>query len=119
MKILITGGAGYIGAITNRYLHNLGHDTVVFDNLTTGHKNAVGDTKLIIGDLRNAKDIEKVLAMDTFDAVIHFAALALAGESMDKPALYFENNILGGTNLLEAMRKAGCKTIIFSSTCAV
>lgn len=119
MNLLITGGAGYIGSIANRYLRDLGHQTVVFDNLTTGHKVAVGDTKLIVGDLKNPGDIEKAFEVESFDAVIHFAALALAGESMDKPAEYFINNILGGTNLLEAMQKAECKTIIFSSTCAV
>ncbi len=119
MKILITGGAGYIGSITNRYLRDLGHETVVFDNLTTGHKDAVGDTKLVVGNLRYAKDIARALIGESFDAVIHFAALALAGESMEKPAEYFENNVSGGTNLLEAMRAGGCKTIIFSSTCAV
>lgn len=119
MKLLITGGAGYIGSITNRFLRDQGHTTVVFDNLTTGHKEAIGDTRLIVGDLRKPEDIEKAFSGESFDAVIHFAALALAGESMEKPAEYFENNIMGGTNLLEAMWKAGCKTIIFSSTCAV
>lgn len=119
MKFLVTGGAGYIGSITNWLLRKNGHETVIFDNLINGHKKATGDTKVIVGDLRNKKDIEEVFKNQSFDAVIHFAALALAGESMDKPYEYYHNNIDGGINLLEAMRAGGCKTIIFSSTCAV
>lgn len=119
MKFLITGGAGYIGSVTNALLRSQGHETVVFDNMGNGHKEAIADTKLIVGDLRNKGDIDKVFAEETFDAVIHFAALALAGESMEKPYEYFHNNIDGGLNLLEAMRQHGCSNIIFSSTCAV
>jgi UDP-glucose 4-epimerase len=119
MKLLITGGAGYIGSITNKILMDRGYETVVFDNLSTGHKDAVYKSKLFIGDLKNPNDLKAVFENDKFDAVIHFAALALAGESMEKPYAYYENNILGGLNLLEAMRKSDCKTIIFSSTCAV
>lgn len=119
MKFLITGGAGYIGSVTNALLKAQGHETVVFDNMTTGHKEAVGDTKLIVGDLRNKGDIEHAFSEVTFDAVIHFAALTLPGESMLKPYEYFHNNIDGGLNLLEAMRVHACKRIIFSSTCAV
>jgi UDP-glucose 4-epimerase len=119
MKFLITGGAGYIGSITNWLLKSRGHETVIFDNLMGGHREAVGDTRLIVGDLRNPEDISRVFESEKFDAVIHFAALALAGESMEKPREYFHNNIDGGLNLLEAMRKSDCRTIIFSSTCAV
>ena len=119
MKFLVTGGAGYIGSITNWLLRKNGHETVIFDNLINGHKEAVDDTKLIVGDLRNKNDIEDVFKNESFDAVIHFAALALAGESMQKPFEYYHNNIDGGLNLLEAMREGNCKTIIFSSTCAV
>jgi len=119
MNILVTGGAGYIGSITNWYLRLLGHTTTIFDNMANGHKEAIGDTPLIIGDLRNREDIASVFQKNTFDAVIHFAALALAGESMEKPYEYYHNNIIGGMNLLEAMRGSTCKTIIFSSTCAV
>lgn len=119
MKILVTGGAGYIGSVTNALLRQKGHETVVFDNLATGHKGAVGDTKLIIGDLRNREEIEAVFNGDSFDAVVHFAALSLAGESMQKPYEYYVNNIVGGLNLLEAMRANDVATIVFSSTCAV
>lgn len=119
MKFLVTGGAGYIGSITNWLLRSKGHETVVFDNMANGHKQAVGDSKLIVGDLRSKEDIQNVFKNESFDAVIHFAALAVAGESMKKPYEYFHNNIDGGLNLLEAMRLNGCQTIIFSSTCAV
>jgi UDP-glucose 4-epimerase len=119
MKFLVTGGAGYIGSITNWLLRSQGHETVIFDNMINGHKEAVKGSKLIVGDLRNPKDINAAFENGSFDAVIHFAALALAGESMQKPFEYFHNNIDGGLNLLEAMRAHACKTIIFSSTCAV
>ncbi len=119
MKVLITGGAGYIGSVTNAILREQGYETVVFDNLSLGHRKAVGDTELIVGDLRNKEDIDRVFAAGSFDAVIHFAAFSLAGESMEKPYEYFDNNLRGGLNLLEAMRQHGCPSIIFSSTCAV
>ena len=117
MRILVTGGAGYIGSITTKRLLEKGHEVVVFDNLKRGHKEAV-TTKLVVGDLLNRQDIEKGLAGEKFDAVIHFAAYALAGESMENPQMYFENNIQGGLNLLEYM-KNNIKYIVFSSTCAV
>ena len=119
MKVLITGGAGYIGSITNKLLQDQGHDTIVFDNLSRGHREAVGKTPLLVGDLTNLAEINEVFEQHRFDAVIHFAALSLAGESMEKPYEYFHNNLLGGLNLLEAMRKHDCKKIIFSSTSAV
>jgi UDP-glucose 4-epimerase len=119
MKLLITGGAGYIGSVTNRYLTQKGIETIVFDNLSTGRKQAVEGSQLVVGDLCNAAQIDAVMEKGKFDAVIHFAAMALAGESMEKPSEYYRNNILGGINLLDAMRKANCNTIIFSSTCAV
>ncbi|MEK7543846.1 MAG: UDP-glucose 4-epimerase GalE [Patescibacteria group bacterium] len=119
MKVLITGGAGYIGSVTNAILKQQGYETVVFDNLSLGHKLAVGDTKLIVGDLRNSEDIDRALASESFDAVIHFAAYSLAGESMEKPYEYYDNNLRGGLNLLEAVRLHGNPPIIFSSTSAV
>lgn len=119
MKFLVTGGAGYIGSITNWLLKKEGHETVIFDNMSNGYKSAVGDSRLIVGDLRVKEDIERVFSEEKFDAVIHFAALALAGESMQKPYDYYFNNIIGGLNLLEAMKLGNCNTIIFSSTCAV
>jgi len=117
MKILVTGGAGYIGSITAKLLGGKGHEVVVFDNLKQGHKESVS-AKLVVGDLLNSKDLE-LLKGENFDAVVHFAALALAGESMEKPFEYFQNNIQGGLNLLEFMRKSDIKKIVFSSTCAI
>lgn len=119
MKILVTGGAGYIGSITNQMLVNSGHETVVFDNLSRGHKEAVGSSPLFVGDLTNREDINAVFEKNSFDAVVHFAALTLAGESMEKPYDYYVNNVTGGLNLLEAMRNHKCQNIVFSSTCAV
>lgn len=119
MRILVTGGAGYIGSVTNVILCERGFETVVFDNLSLGHREAVGNTRLVVGDLRRKEDIEAVFANESFDGVIHFAAFSLAGESMEKPFEYYQNNLLGGLNLLEAMRKFGCRSIIFSSTSAV
>lgn len=119
MKILIIGGAGYIGSVTNAVLRDQGIETVVFDNLSLGHRTAVGDTKLIVGDLRNKVDINQALASESFDAVIHFAAFSLAGESMEKPYEYYDNNLRGALNFLEAIREHGNPSIIFSSTSAV
>jgi UDP-glucose 4-epimerase len=119
MKLLITGGAGYIGSITNEVLQKAGHETVIYDRVAC-RKSKIGiQTESIVGDLRDLISIQQVFKTHTFDAVIHFAASALAGESMQKPHEYFENNILGGLNLLDAMRESPCKTFIFSSTCAV
>src|SRR3989339_433512 len=103
MKILVAGGAGYIGRVTVKELITQGHQVVVFDNLVHGHKETV-PCKLIAGDLLNKDFIGKSLSNERFDAVIHFAAYALAGESMHEPFKYFQNNILGGLNLLEFMR---------------
>lgn len=118
MKILVTGGAGYIGSITAKALLEKGHEVVVFDNLINGHRGAVS-TELVVGDLLDKESLENGLAGKNFDGVIHFAAYALAGESMKQPYKYFQNNILGGLNLLEFMRGASIKNIVFSSTCAV
>ena len=117
MKILVTGGAGYIGSITAKNLTEKGHEVVVFDNLKRGHREAV-KCKLVVGDLLNKDDLEEGLKGEKFDAVIHFAAYALAGESMENPYMYFENNVIGGLNLLEYMKNK-IKYIVFSSTCAV
>jgi len=118
MKILVTGGAGYIGSITVKELLKKGYEVVVYDNLVYGHKEAVS-CPLIIGDLLDNEFLNKSLENENFDAVIHFAALALSGESMRNPSVYFQNNIQGGLNLLELMRKKNVGSIVFSSTCAI
>ena len=119
MKILVTGGAGYIGSICVEYLINAGHTVTIFDNLTEGHRAAVDPrATLITGDLQQRGDIETALQNVRPDAVMHFAANALVGESMTNPSKYFRNNVYGGINLLDAMHAAGCKRLVFSSTCA-
>ena len=118
MRILITGGAGYIGSITVKKLLEEGHDVVVFDNLKYGHREAVS-CKLIQGDLEDKELLFSSLEKESFDSVIHFAAYALAGDSMKNPYKYFYSNITGGLHVLEYMRFKKIQHIIFSSTCAI
>lgn len=122
--ILVTGGAGYIGSHTVINLLNANKEIVIFDNLENGHIETVntlqkiGKVEFVQGDLRNIKDIEKVFENYKIDAVVHFAAFALVGESVENPAKYYRNNTVGTLNLLDTMLKYGCKKIVFSSTCA-
>jgi UDP-glucose 4-epimerase len=116
--VLVTGGAGYIGSHMVRLLRARGERVTVFDNLSTGHEDAVGDATLEVGDLRDATRIASVLEGTTFDAVIHFAACCYVGESMLVPEKYYGNNIIGTLNLLAAMRAAGTRRLVFSSSCA-
>lgn len=119
MKILVTGGAGYIGSICVEQLLDSGHEVAVFDNLTEGHRKAVDPrAKLIIGDLQNREEIAEALQDVRPEAVMHFAANALVGESMQNPSKYFRNNVAAGINLLDAMIAVDCKRFVFSSTCA-
>jgi UDP-glucose 4-epimerase len=119
MKILVTGGAGYIGSICVEQLLDAGHTVAVFDNLSEGHRGAVDPrASLMIGDLQQRCDIEDALEKTRPDAVMHFAANALVSESMTNPSKYFRNNVHGGINLLDAMLAAGCRRLVFSSTCA-
>lgn len=120
MKILVTGGAGYIGSFMTKALLEKGSDVVVLDSLELGHRDVVDKNAAFYqGNLLNKESVSKVFDENKFDAVIHFAAYALAGESMEQPHKYFENNILGGLNLLEFMKNNGIKNIVFSSTCAI
>ncbi len=119
MKVLVTGGAGYIGSVTTEQLLDNGHDVAVFDNLERGHRAAVDPrARLIEGDLRERDQIGRALAEVRPDAVMHFAAYALVAESMTHPERYFRNNLVGGVNLAEAMLEQGVRKLVFSSTCA-
>jgi len=116
--ILITGGAGYIGSHLNKLLGGQGNGTVVFDNLVYGHREAVLQGILEIGDLADRKRLDEVFEKYEIDAVFHFAAYAYVGESVNDPAKYYNNNVANTLQLLEAMRKYGVKYLVFSSTCA-
>jgi UDP-glucose-4-epimerase GalE len=118
MRILVTGGAGYIGSHTAKLLATAGHDPVVFDDMSQGHDWAVKWGPLERGSLSDPVRLAEVFAARKVDAVVHFAAHALVGESMTDPAKYFRNNTVGTLNLLNAMHTAGVGTIVFSSTCA-
>lgn len=118
-KILVTGGAGYIGSVTVRLLQKQGYDAVVFDNLSSGRREAVVGCELVVGDLLDRAALKKVFASRKFDAVIHFAALIEVEESVEDPARYFQNNVVGGLNLLDAMVESGVPAMIFSSSATV
>ena len=118
MAILVTGGAGYIGSHINKLLAHEGYETVVFDNLIYGHREAVKWGTLIEGDLKNIDEIEAVFEKYPIEAVFHFAAYAYVGESVAEPEKYYYNNIGCTLNLLKVMRRRGCDKIIFSSSCA-
>jgi len=120
MVILITGGAGYIGSHTVKLLQNRGYDILVFDNLVYGHRDIVEKlgVSFIEGDLCDRTLLDKLFQEHNIEAVIHFAAYAYVGESVENPAKYYRNNVTYTLNLLEAMEKAGIRKIVFSSTCA-
>jgi len=119
MKIFVTGGAGYIGSICVEQLLDRGNEVVVFDNLTEGHRNAVDPRAgLVVGDLAQPESIASAIRQHRPEAVMHFAANALVGESMQNPSKYFRNNVSGGIHLLDAMVENGVKRFVFSSTCA-
>ena len=118
MNILITGGAGYIGSHTARLLHHQGHQIWAYDNLSTGHAAAVLSGRLIEGDLSDRAKLTETMRSKKIDAVVHFAASALVGESVVDPAKYYQNNIVSSCMLFEAMREAGVSRIVFSSTAA-
>ena len=119
MKILVVGGAGYIGSICTEQLLDKGHNVSIFDNLGEGHRSAVDRrAQFFEGDLQDRQKITSTIAAEKPDAVMHFAASALVGESMQNPSKYFRNNIGNGVNLLDAMMAADVKRLVFSSTCA-
>lgn len=117
-KILICGGAGYIGSHCNKMLAENGYETVVFDNLVYGHREEVKWGELVVGDLNDPVALKKLFDENDFDAVMHFAAYAYVGESVENPEKYYFNNVANTLNLLKAMREHGVNKIVFSSTCA-
>ncbi len=120
MRILVVGGAGYVGSTSVEAFVAQGHEVTVFDNLSTGHRAAVIDQAgLVTGDIHDGSQLEKVLREGGIEAVLHCAARSLVGESMSDPGLYYHNNVAGGVSLLEAMRRSGVKRLVFSSTAAV
>lgn len=116
--VLVTGGAGYIGSHACKLLKAAGHRPVVYDNLNTGWREAVKFGPLIEGDLLDRDRLREAFSEVRPDAVMHFAALSNVGESVQKPELYWRNNVAGSMNLLDAMREADVPRIVFSSTCA-
>ncbi len=118
-RILVTGGAGYIGSNTTLQLLDAGYDVVVVDSLTRGHREAVDPARLRVVDLLDTEGLLGVMNERPCQAVIHFAAYAAVGESMNVPEIYFHNNVAGSLSLLTAMLKAGIRQIVFSSTAAV
>ena len=120
MSVLVAGGAGYIGSVMVRALMDAGESPVVFDNLSAGHRRLVPkNVPFVKGDLRNFKHICATLKKHKVNAIMHFAAAALVGESMQNPLKYYDNNVLAGVLLLRAMQEAKVKKFIFSSTCAI
>jgi UDP-glucose-4-epimerase GalE len=118
-NILVTGGAGYIGSHTAKLLFRAGFNPIVFDNLVHGHKDAVKWGPFEFGDLMNRERIQEVFIKYKIDAVIHFAAHTLVGESVTNPIKYFRNNSVNTLNLLEIMSEAQVNSLVFSSTCAI
>ncbi len=118
-KVLVTGGAGYIGSHTVKELLRRGYDTVTLDNLSTGHAELVRGGEFVRADLRDIDALRQTFSKYPIDAVIHFAASCYVGESVEKPMKYYENNVLCGLNLLAAMVERKTRFIIFSSTAAV
>lgn len=119
MKILVLGGAGYIGSHAVYQLIEQNHQVVVIDNLSTGHKGALHpDATFYLGDIRDLDFLRTVFKSEQIDAVIHFAANSLVGESMEKPLMYFDNNVYGTQVVLQAMIEFDVKSIVFSSTAA-
>lgn len=116
--ILVTGGAGYIGSHTVKALRKNGFEPVIFDNFSTGHRDFVRKIPCVQGDLGNPQDLQNAFSEYPIQGVLHFAGKALVPESHRVPELYYRTNVTGGLHLLEAMKDAGVRHIIFSSTCA-
>src|SRR5688572_14485368 len=119
MRVLVTGGAGYIGSVVTEELVNDGHEVVVYDNLIKRHREAVVEgARFVEGDLLDADKLRQTLKDYQLGSVVHMAAYSLVGESVEHPAKYYQNNVLAGLVLLDAMRECGVPRIVFSSTAA-
>ncbi|MCU1267065.1 MAG: UDP-glucose 4-epimerase [Acidobacteria bacterium] len=119
MRILVTGGAGYIGSVVTEELLSDGHTVVVYDNLSKGHRASIShSTEFVHADLTDAETLGQTFAQHEIEAVVHMAADSLVGESVENPARYYQNNLVAGLCLLNAMRAAGVQHIVFSSTAA-
>ncbi len=119
MRILVTGGAGYVGSVSVEKFLDAGHDVTVMDDLSTGHRGAVPEAAALeVVSYGDRAAVIDVLERHAIEAVLHCGAKSLVGESMDEPAKYYKENVVGGVALLEAMRAAGVKRIVFSSTAA-
>lgn len=118
MKILLTGGAGYVGSAALRHLVKYGHEVLAYDNLIEGHPKAVGDNRLVVGDIADTDFLTTTLKEFEADAVMHFAAATNVGESVERPDYHYGNNVGGTLSLLNAMKAAGVRRMLFSSTCA-
>src|SRR5262245_3312033 len=118
MRILVTGGAGYIGSHTCKALEQLGHLPVTYDNLSTGHRWAVRWGPLVVGDLADTALLAQTLREYNIEAVFHFAANSLVGESQKNPRKYYSNNLVNSLGMLDTMLDTGIRRLVFSSTCA-
>jgi UDP-glucose 4-epimerase len=119
MRVLVTGGAGYIGSVVSEQLVSDGHEVVIYDNLSKGHRGAVVEgARFVQGDLLEADQLRQTLNDNRIEAVIHMAASSLVGESVQEPSKYYHNNVGAGLVLLDAMRECGITRIVFSSTAA-
>jgi UDP-glucose-4-epimerase GalE len=118
MRILVTGGAGYIGSHAVRLFLSRGHDVWVYDNLCYGHRKAVPEDRLIVGDLSDVHRLDHALMQYRIEAVVHFAAFAYVGESVKDPGKYYQNNLVNTLHLMECMRRNRVWRVVFSSTCA-
>lgn len=119
MKVLVTGGAGYIGSHTCKALAAQGHEVIVYDNLSTGHRNLVRWGAFEYGDIRDAARLSAVIRQHSPDGCIHFASSIAVGESVVDPGKYYDNNVIGSLRIMECLRDSGCKTLVVSSTAAV
>jgi len=127
MKILVTGGAGYIGSHTCVLLIEAGHEVIIFDNFSNASNESIRRVEHIVqqeimyveGDIRSREDLSNVFESHQIDAVIHFAGLKAVGESVEKPLAYYDNNVTGTVTLCEVMQRYGCKSIVFSSSATV